>query len=196
MREQFVRNLEKTKSGRSLKPLIPDQYVVLQNQHGNQPLRWDRSGVVVECKPFDQYVVRVHGSNRLTLRNRKFLRSYDPPASAGRQIVLSPYEQNNTLNKGAGKSVRDTASVQDTMPRPDPGQVIATGDNEQLSNDSEQGYSDSEPSLEVQTVPNPSQQVGYTLPVPEPPVRRSSRQNKGETKRFDDYITGENLEKI
>ena len=75
MREQFVRNLETNKSGRNLKPLAIGKYVVLQNQRGNKPLRWDRSGVVVECKPYDQYVVRVHGSNRLTLRNRKFLRS-------------------------------------------------------------------------------------------------------------------------
>ena len=217
MREQFVRNLETTKSGRSLKPLVIGEYVVLQNQRGNKPLRWDRSGVVVECKPYDQYVVRVHGSNRLTLRNRKFLRSYDPPASVQRQIVLSPYEQIGTLNKGAGKSVRGTASVQDTLPggksvrdtesvqdaeirredpRSNPEQVIVPNDGEQLSNQSDQVYSDSEPNPEAQAVPIPSLQVGNDLPVPEPPVRRSNRQNKGETKRFDDYVTGENLEEI
>ena len=55
-------------------------------------------------------------------------------------------------------------------------------------------YSDSEPNPEAQTVPIPS--LGNDLPVPEPSVRRSSRQNKGETKWFDDYVIGENLEEI
>ena len=95
-----------------------------------------------------------------------------------------------------GKSVCDTESVQDALPRSDPEQVIVPNDSEQLSNDSDQVYSDSEPNPDVQAVPVPSLQVGNDLPVPEPPVRRSSRQNKGETKRFDDYITGENLEEI
>ena len=52
--------------------------VRLQNQRGPQPLKWDRTGVVVEVKQFDQYIVRVDGSGRATLRNRKFLRKYVP----------------------------------------------------------------------------------------------------------------------
>ena len=81
MKDTFNRNLEKISlPARSLKPLAVGQYVIIQNQRGPHPLRWDRTGVVVECKPFDQYVIKVHGSNRLTLRNRRFLRSYDPPA--------------------------------------------------------------------------------------------------------------------
>ena len=57
-------------------------------------------------------------------------------------------------------------------------------------------YSDSEPNPDVQAIPIPSLQVGNNLPVPETPVRRSSRQNKGETKRFDDYVVGKKLEEI
>ena len=34
--------------------------------------------MVIEVKQFDQYVIRVDGSGRITLRNRKFLRKYDP----------------------------------------------------------------------------------------------------------------------
>ena len=39
-------------------------------------MKWDHTGIVVETKPHDQYVVKVSGSGRLTLRNRRFLRRY------------------------------------------------------------------------------------------------------------------------
>ena len=50
----------------------------IQNQTGPHPTKWNKTGVVVEVKQHDQYLVRVDGSNRLTLRNRKFLRKYTP----------------------------------------------------------------------------------------------------------------------
>ena len=53
-------------------------HVRVQNQTGNAPRKWDRTGVVVEVRQFDQYVIKVHGSGRVTLRNRKFLRKYTP----------------------------------------------------------------------------------------------------------------------
>ena len=43
----------------------------------NHPLRWDRTGLVIEVKQFDQYAVRYDGSGRVTLRNQKFLRKFD-----------------------------------------------------------------------------------------------------------------------
>ena len=52
--------------------------VWIQNQTGPHPTKWNKTGVVVEVKQHDQYLVRVDGSNRLTLRNRKFLRKYTP----------------------------------------------------------------------------------------------------------------------
>ena len=52
--------------------------VFIQNQTGHKPRRWDKTGEVMECKDFDQYVVKVDGSGRLTLRNRKFLRQRTP----------------------------------------------------------------------------------------------------------------------
>ena len=88
MQDTFCRNLEKlSSSAKSLKPFAVGQYVVIKNQHGSHPFRWERTGVVVECKPYGQYVVKVHGSNRLTLRNRRFLRSYDPPSGIDKQMV-------------------------------------------------------------------------------------------------------------
>ena len=63
---------------KKLPPLTIGDKVFIQNQVGNQPRRWERTGTVVELKDHDQYNVRVDGTGRLTLRNRRFLRSLSP----------------------------------------------------------------------------------------------------------------------
>ena len=63
---------------RPLRPLTLGERVFLQNQQGPNPTKWDRSGVVVESAGHDQYRVKVDGSGRITLRNRRFLRAYTP----------------------------------------------------------------------------------------------------------------------
>lgn len=63
---------------RSLPPLVVGDTVRIQNQSGPFPTKWDKTGVVVEVRQFDQYVVRVDGSRRVTLRNRQFLNKYVP----------------------------------------------------------------------------------------------------------------------
>ena len=78
---------------RPLRPLVLGETVFLQNQQGPSPHKWDRSGVVVESLGHDQYRVRVAGSGRLTLRNRRFLRSYTPATPYARQqpaALLTP----------------------------------------------------------------------------------------------------------
>ena len=59
-------------------PLVVGDHVRIQNQRGNHPNKWDRTGVVVEVRQYHQYVIRVDGSGRVTLRNRKYLRKYIP----------------------------------------------------------------------------------------------------------------------
>ena len=58
---------------RKLVELQVCQEVRVQDQAGDSPKRWRKTGVVVEVKDHDQYMVRIHGSGRLTLRNRRFL---------------------------------------------------------------------------------------------------------------------------
>ena len=53
---------------------------VLQPQRGSYPKKWDKSGTVVELGNYHQYWVKVDGSGRLTLRNRRFLRKFVPPS--------------------------------------------------------------------------------------------------------------------
>ena len=53
-------------------------HIYLQNLVGNHPRRWERTGTVVEVRQFHQYVVKIDGSSRVTLRNRQHLRKFTP----------------------------------------------------------------------------------------------------------------------
>ena len=61
-----------------LQALFVGDCLRIQNQTGHLPNKWDKTGSVVEVCQFDQYVIRVDGSGRMTLKNRKFLRKYVP----------------------------------------------------------------------------------------------------------------------
>ena len=63
---------------RRLRPLQVGDHVYLQNLVGNHPRRWERTGTVVEVRQYHQYVVRVDGTGRVTIRNRQHLRKFTP----------------------------------------------------------------------------------------------------------------------
>ena len=85
-------------------PVLPvGTLVSVQNQAGNKPKRWDRSGLIVEVLPHLQYKVRMDGSGDISLRNRRFLRRIIPiqsviqgtasvpvQASPGSEAAFSP----------------------------------------------------------------------------------------------------------
>ena len=60
-------------NSRLLRALHCGDCVFLQNQPGNHPCKWDKIGTVTEALGFDQYVIKVSGSGRITKRNRRFL---------------------------------------------------------------------------------------------------------------------------
>ena len=72
------RERELTEHTKVLKPLTVNQVVMVQNQAGNNPLRWDKSGMVVEVLGFDKYRIKLDGTGRMTIRNRRFLRPITP----------------------------------------------------------------------------------------------------------------------
>ena len=77
LRKRHLRAAERlTAHTKRLPPLRVGDHVRIQNQFGSESLKWDKTGVVVEVKQHDQYVIRVDGSGRVTLRNRKFLRRF------------------------------------------------------------------------------------------------------------------------
>ena len=81
-----VKSLEKiSENTKFLPPLNCGDQVVILNQTGNFPSKWGKSGVVVEVKDCHQCVVKVDGSGRLTVQNRKFLRRFSPP------VFQNPY---------------------------------------------------------------------------------------------------------
>ena len=63
---------------RPLKPLVVRDSVSIQNMSGSHPLRWDRTGVIVERLENRQYLVKTDGSGRVLLRTRAHLRKIDP----------------------------------------------------------------------------------------------------------------------
>ena len=63
---------------RSLPELHVGDAVAVQNQTGPRPNKWEKTGVIVEKLDHRQYVVRMDGSGRCTLRNRRFLKTIQP----------------------------------------------------------------------------------------------------------------------
>ena len=103
LRNRHIKIAERlTEHTQRLSPLSVGDFVRIQNQTGPHPLKWDKTGCVVEMRQFDQYVVRVDGSGRVTVRNRKFLRKYTP-------VYLPPAKHTIGLNvqppSSASKSV-------------------------------------------------------------------------------------------
>ena len=82
-------------------PLSIGDHVRMQNQVGPHPLKWDKTGIVIEIRRFDPYVIRVDGSGRVTLRNRKFLRRYIP---------VKPTPPRMTIDKDLGLWKPDTSN--------------------------------------------------------------------------------------
>ena len=76
---------------RRLPPIAPGTRVRVQNQASNV---WDRTGLVVEALPYRQYTIRLDGSGRVSLRNRKHLRPTLTPAlpeaTSGAPSTTSP----------------------------------------------------------------------------------------------------------
>ena len=88
LRTRFVKTSEALNGHcKTLGRLVPGDKCFIQNQTGNSPKRWDRTGTVVEVKPHDQYIVKVDGSGRLTTRNRRFLRHFE---RASMEIQCAP----------------------------------------------------------------------------------------------------------
>jgi len=86
LRKRHMANHERWQEHtRHLPPLSMGDHVRLQNQVGNHPRRWDKTGVIIEVRQYHQYVIRVDGSGRNTIRNRRFLRKYTPVCKPDRR---------------------------------------------------------------------------------------------------------------
>ncbi|GFO23075.1 transcription factor iiib 90 kda subunit [Plakobranchus ocellatus] len=118
LRNRHIRDAERLSANTSvLPPLITGDCVRIQNQTGPHPTKWDKTGIVIEVRQFDQYVVRVDGSGGVTLTNRKFLRKYlpviprAPLAMAPKLKVSMPTQMNKSSPGGIQTPTR--------LPQPD-----------------------------------------------------------------------------
>ena len=94
------------------------------SQHGNDPLRWDRSGVVVEVGEYDSYSVRLDGSGRLSKRNRTHLRpvqAHDDDDAAHFPLATLP----DFIAQGARPRTRAAPPPAATPPTPPPDATVA-----------------------------------------------------------------------
>ena len=79
LRHCHMRHQEKwSEHTKTLPPLRVGDRVRIQNQTGPHPNKWDQTGIVIEVCQFHQYLIKIDGSGRQTLRNRKFLRKFIP----------------------------------------------------------------------------------------------------------------------
>ena len=78
---------------KELKALKVGQSVMVQNQAGNHGKRWARTGTVVEIGPGPrQYAVRMDRSRNVSIRNRKFLRTFNGVADMMADAIV-PQQQ-------------------------------------------------------------------------------------------------------
>ena len=70
LKTQYIKSLENLADhSHPLPPLTIGYNIFIQNQTGQFPIHWDRSGTAVNVKGHDQYVVKVAGTGTLTLHN-------------------------------------------------------------------------------------------------------------------------------
>ena len=166
-------------SPRDHEPLREGDSVFIQNQDpsSSNPKKWDRQGQVVACGQFEQNLVRVFGSGRLTLRNRRFLRKAPPTLS---QDFSQKLGRTSTQHIAANPpSTETTEGVTDSVNDhvPDSPEESLPINNE--SPDQTQPPIPCEPQTQIDSDIPPA--TGSADPVP---VRRSTRVRK-ETQFYD-----------
>lgn len=124
-KRHMKRGVELSEHTRRLKPLTVGQSVTIQNQHGNNPKRWCNTGTIVEVGEFDKYLVKVDGSGRLTVRNRRYLRpnvTYQEALEGSRAEAPQdqPVRRSERLRKkdGRGGEVRGVGIASPAFFRP------------------------------------------------------------------------------
>ena len=193
---------------RPLAPLKVGDSVFIQNQEGNYPRRWDKRGQVVEVKGYDQYIVRVDGSRRLTRRNRKFLRKFEQYRPDGMNAPQAQTPQEGLSGKGSRVIAREEplqqpdqppTSMRET-PRTTPQAIqLPPSTTPVRIDETNQAVEDQHLQEDAQPQDERAQQENGNDEAPQepeepvqapasPPRSRSTRAGRGTTRRFDDYV--------
>ena len=149
---------------RVLPPLSVGDCVSIQNRSGPHPLRWDRTGKIVERLENRQYLVKSDGSGRILLRTRTHLRLINPTTRNQAQGLDAPLPENKPLLIPG--SLQDGTKVIDPVDTAAPDHSIPPDIVDPSPSDS---MGDNNNQVENHT---PS----ATETVTPPPLRRSTRQ--------------------
>ncbi len=161
---------------KSLPELHVGDHVRLQNQVGNHPNKWDKTGKVIEVHQHHQYLVKVDGSGRSSIRNRKYLRKFTPinQQTPRRSIDLDllHFQHPNP----------PTDPTQHTALPPTPNTITQTPTLESQPPETRaRPEPDPEPEPQLTTrpepPPTPTRIASPTPPTPQP-LRRSTRTRK------------------
>ena len=100
LRNRHMRAAERwSEHTKRLPPVVVGDKVRVQNQTGPHPTKWDKTGTITEVRQYDQYVIKMDGSGRMTVRNRKFLRKYIPVMKSAPIITINRDFNYQKLNK-------------------------------------------------------------------------------------------------
>ena len=177
LRQRALRNTESLKTGtRQLAQLQVHDTVKIQNQIGHKASRWDITGTIVEVKPYDQYLVRVHGSGRLTLGNRKFLKKISPYGAVDKIPSISWKS-----NQSTDMIYRDITRNEENDNSPS---IANLTESKDLSQDQSSPQIETLPDM---VVPNSMEDQTEVSEIPNPvdePILRRSTRNRVEPKRL------------
>lgn len=120
LRNRHMRDAERwSEHTKRLPALSVGNFVRIQNQTGPHPTKWDKTGSVIEVRQFDQYIIKVDGSGRMTLRNRKFLRKYTPVTlPPSRHTIDVDLHRQATQYKAPPGLIRGSQTASPQRPRP------------------------------------------------------------------------------
>ena len=116
------------KATRALVPLLVGDTVAIQNHNlGKKQQRWVQTGRVVEVLPYRQYRIKMNGSGRVCLRNRRFLKPVNLPVQYRHPIPSSL--QTNELDTSKEANLSPNAlneNLPSSLPNLPPTNVTAT----------------------------------------------------------------------
>ena len=110
LRFRFIRNSESINlHAKHLHPLSVGDKCFVQNQTGAHAKKWHHTGTVTEVLPHNKYAVRIDGSGRVTMRNRRFLKKYTPVTltvnNPGLRHPIIPFRPEGTAQNASDTDV-------------------------------------------------------------------------------------------
>ena len=186
LRSRLIKSCESLEHhSKELEPLREGDSVFVQNQDKSSkaPTKWDKQGVVVCVGDYDQYLVRVCGTGRLTLRNRRFLRKFRERAQS---MEPTPYRKKGSIVTPHVKSSHDHVVEPDSPMTHSPHLPSPCLQPESIHEDFVHDLLPQHPAAGLPTVPVvPTEESSLAVPVDKAsdetiiiPVRRSTRSKK------------------